>query len=238
MTGPDGNPISLLRYIYTAWFVPAGRARQRVAALRRRQPRGAVRRPVDHGPQGHLPEGLMLARLSGLFGNRPRLPRPVWLVSWTSFFTDTASEAVYPIMPLYLTRTLGGTAMDIGIIEGAAEALNSVLKIATGRTLRPVERAQAVRDRGLWHLDPGPSAGGAGDVVAARARGAADRSRRQGHPFGAARCAAGVVGRSVDAGLRLRPASIHGSRRRHRRAAAGEPVPLALSRTISGRCSP
>lgn len=67
------------------------------------------------------------------FGNRPRLPRPVWLVSWTSFFTDTASEAVYPIMPLYLTRTLGGTAMAIGVIEGAAEALNSVLKIASGR---------------------------------------------------------------------------------------------------------
>jgi len=57
----------------------------------------------------------------------------VWLVSWTSFFTDTASEAVYPIMPLYLTRVLGGTAMAIGIIEGAAEALNSLLKILSGR---------------------------------------------------------------------------------------------------------
>jgi MFS family permease len=56
----------------------------------------------------------------------------VWLVSWTSFFTDTASEAVYPIMPLYLTRVLGGTAMAIGIIEGAAEALNSLLKILSG----------------------------------------------------------------------------------------------------------
>jgi len=74
-----------------------------------------------------------LARISRVFGNRPRLPRPVWLVSWTSFFTDTASEAVYPIMPLYLTRTLGGTAMAIGVIEGAAEALSSVLKILSGR---------------------------------------------------------------------------------------------------------
>jgi len=74
-----------------------------------------------------------VARRSSLFGNRPRLPRPVWLVSWTSFFTDTASEAVYPLMPLYLTRTLGGTAMAIGVIEGAAEALNSVLKILSGR---------------------------------------------------------------------------------------------------------
>jgi MFS family permease len=69
----------------------------------------------------------------GFPGQRTRLPRPVWLVSWTSFFTDTASEAVYPIMPLYLTRVLGGTAMAIGVIEGAAEALNSLLKIVTGR---------------------------------------------------------------------------------------------------------
>ena len=76
---------------------------------------------------------MTLARISRMFGNRPRLPRPVWLVSWTSFFTDTASEAVYPIMPLYLTRTLGGTAMAIGVIEGAAEALSSVLKILSGR---------------------------------------------------------------------------------------------------------
>jgi MFS family permease len=58
----------------------------------------------------------------------------VWLLSWTSFFTDTASEAVYPIMPLYLTRVLGGTAVSIGIIEGFAEALNSLLKVWSGRT--------------------------------------------------------------------------------------------------------
>ena len=70
--------------------------------------------------------------MAGFFGKRPKLPRPVWLVSWTSFFTDTASEAVYPLMPLYLTKVLGGTALSIGIIEGAAEALNSVLKIWSG----------------------------------------------------------------------------------------------------------
>ena len=70
--------------------------------------------------------------MSGLFGQRPKLPRAVWLVSWTSFFTDTASEMVYPLMPLYLTKVLGGTALSLGIIEGAAEGLNSILKIASG----------------------------------------------------------------------------------------------------------
>ena len=61
------------------------------------------------------------------------LPRPVWLLGWVSFFTDTASEMVYPLLPLFLTRVLGAGAMSLGVIEGVAEAANSVLKIVSGR---------------------------------------------------------------------------------------------------------
>ncbi len=60
------------------------------------------------------------------------LPRPVWLLGWVSFFTDTASEMVYPLLPVFLTRVLGAGAMSLGIIEGVAEAANSALKIASG----------------------------------------------------------------------------------------------------------
>ena len=63
----------------------------------------------------------------------PRLPRAVWLLGWVSFFTDTASEMVYPLLPMFLTRVLGAGAMSLGIIEGVAEAANSVLKVASGR---------------------------------------------------------------------------------------------------------
>ena len=59
--------------------------------------------------------------------------RPVWLLGWVSFFTDTASEMVYPLLPLFLTRVLGAGAMSLGVIEGVAEAANSVLKIWSGR---------------------------------------------------------------------------------------------------------
>ncbi len=65
--------------------------------------------------------------------NRFNLPRPVWLLGWVSFFTDTASEMIYPLMPLFLTRVLGAGAMSLGVIEGIAEAANSVLKIWSGR---------------------------------------------------------------------------------------------------------
>jgi MFS family permease len=57
----------------------------------------------------------------------------VWLLGWVSFFTDTASEMVYPLLPLFLTRVVGAGAMSLGVIEGVAEAANSVLKIVSGR---------------------------------------------------------------------------------------------------------
>ena len=61
------------------------------------------------------------------------LPRPVWLLGWASLVTDMASEMIYPLLPVFLTRVLGASAMSLGIIEGVAEAANSVLKIAAGR---------------------------------------------------------------------------------------------------------
>lgn len=61
------------------------------------------------------------------------LSRPVWLLGWVSFFTDMASEMVYPLLPLFLTRVLGAGAMSLGVIEGVAEGANSILKIISGR---------------------------------------------------------------------------------------------------------
>ncbi len=56
----------------------------------------------------------------------------MWLLGWVSFFTDMASEMVYPLLPLFLTQVIGAGAMSLGVIEGAAEAANSVLKVVSG----------------------------------------------------------------------------------------------------------
>ena len=61
------------------------------------------------------------------------LPGPVWLLGWVSFFTDTGSEAIYPLLPLFLTRTLGASAFSLGLIEGVADAASSILKVVSGR---------------------------------------------------------------------------------------------------------
>jgi MFS family permease len=62
------------------------------------------------------------------------LPRPVWLLGWVSLATDSASEAIYPLLPFFLTHVLGAGAVSLGIVEGAAEAVNSLLKIWSGRS--------------------------------------------------------------------------------------------------------
>ena len=62
-----------------------------------------------------------------------RLPRAVWLFGWISLATDAAAEAIYPLLPFFLTRVLGAGALSLGVVEGTAEAVSSVLKIASGR---------------------------------------------------------------------------------------------------------
>jgi MFS family permease len=61
-----------------------------------------------------------------------RIPRPVWFLGWTSLFTDAATEMIYPLLPVYLSRVLGAGAASLGIIEGIAEGINSLLKVASG----------------------------------------------------------------------------------------------------------
>ncbi|MGQ9819801.1 MAG: MFS transporter [Candidatus Kapaibacteriales bacterium] len=48
------------------------------------------------------------------------LTRRVVVLSLVSFFTDVASEMLYPIIPLYL-KSIGFSIMFIGILEGIAE---------------------------------------------------------------------------------------------------------------------
>jgi MFS family permease len=50
-----------------------------------------------------------------------------------SLATDAASEAIYPLLPAFITQVLGAGAVSLGIVEGAAEAANSGFKIISGR---------------------------------------------------------------------------------------------------------
>ena len=55
------------------------------------------------------------------------ITRVVWILSLVSLFTDTASEMLYPIMPIYL-KSIGFSIVLIGILEGVAEATAGLSK--------------------------------------------------------------------------------------------------------------
>jgi len=54
------------------------------------------------------------------------------ILGLVSLLTDISSEMVYPLLPLYLVNRLGATPAVVGIIEGIAESLASLLKVYSG----------------------------------------------------------------------------------------------------------
>jgi MFS family permease len=63
---------------------------------------------------------------------RPRLSRNVKALAVVSFFTDVASEMIYPLLPLFLSTVIGTSAAGLGVIEGLAESVSSLLRLPAG----------------------------------------------------------------------------------------------------------
>jgi MFS family permease len=55
------------------------------------------------------------------------ISKTVWVLSLVSLFTDTASEMLYPILPIFL-KSIGFSVVLIGILEGVAEAIAGLSK--------------------------------------------------------------------------------------------------------------
>jgi len=63
---------------------------------------------------------------------REPLPRNVWVVTLTSFLTDISSEMILNLLPLFLFSVLGVRTSFIGLIEGVADAVASLVKMTSG----------------------------------------------------------------------------------------------------------
>lgn len=60
-----------------------------------------------------------------------KLSRTIVMLGLVSFFTDVASEMIYPLIPVFVAA-LGSGALVLGIIEGIAESTASLLKLVSG----------------------------------------------------------------------------------------------------------
>ena len=70
------------------------------------------------------------------------LPRTVWLIGLISLVNDSASEMLYPLMPLYLATVLMAGPKALGIIEGIAEASSSLFKLVSGVIVDRTKKAK------------------------------------------------------------------------------------------------
>ncbi len=64
---------------------------------------------------------------------RSALPRTVVVLGLVSLLNDAASEMITPLLPIFLTATLGAGPAIVGLVEGVAEAPASILKLVSGR---------------------------------------------------------------------------------------------------------
>ena len=71
-----------------------------------------------------------------------KLPRNIWLIGFISLCNDSASEMLYPIVPLYVASVLMAGPRALGIIEGVAEAASSMLKLFSGVLVDKTRRAK------------------------------------------------------------------------------------------------
>ena len=62
----------------------------------------------------------------------PGVERNVFILGVVSFFTDISSEAVYPLVPIFLTKSLGAPLAVVGAIEGVAEGTASIVRWLSG----------------------------------------------------------------------------------------------------------
>ena len=69
---------------------------------------------------------------TGLWRRYRSLPRNVIAIGLVSLLNDASSEIIYPLLPVFLATTLGASAIAIGMIEGLAESMSSLLKLFAG----------------------------------------------------------------------------------------------------------
>lgn len=77
-----------------------------------------------------------------MFKSLLSLPRTVWLIGLISLVNDSASEMLYPLIPIYLASVLMAGPRALGIIEGVAEATASLLKLFSGVVVDRTRRAK------------------------------------------------------------------------------------------------
>ena len=70
----------------------------------------------------------------------------VLMLGVVSFFTDVSSEMIYPLLPVFFTGLVPAAtaALYVGVMDGIAESVSSLLKIFSGRLSDSLEQRKSI----------------------------------------------------------------------------------------------
>jgi MFS family permease len=75
--------------------------------------------------------------LSGLSPN-------TFLLASSSLFADISTEMLYPVLPIFLTQTLGASGSVVGLIEGVAQATQNIVQGFSGTLSDKLQRRKSI----------------------------------------------------------------------------------------------
>jgi MFS family permease len=72
------------------------------------------------------------------------LTRSTAYLALASFFADVATELLYPVLPVFLTQTLGAGGTIVGLVEGIAQATQNLMQGVSGWLSDTLQRRKPI----------------------------------------------------------------------------------------------
>ncbi|MFZ1992210.1 MAG: MFS transporter [Alphaproteobacteria bacterium] len=72
------------------------------------------------------------------------LSRNTFLLAASSLFADISTEMLYPVLPVFLTQTLGASGSIIGLIDGFAQATQNIVQGLSGTLSDKLQRRKPI----------------------------------------------------------------------------------------------
>src|ERR1700746_4056579 len=73
-----------------------------------------------------------------------RLPRNIFLLALGSLFADVSTEMLYPVLPIFLTQTLGASGSIVGLVDGFAQATQNIVQGVSGALSDKLQRRKPI----------------------------------------------------------------------------------------------
>jgi MFS family permease len=78
------------------------------------------------------------------------LSRTTFLFTFASLFSDISTEMLYPVLPVFLTQTLGAGGSIVGLIDGFAQAAQNIVQGFSGTLADRLQRRKPIALAGYF----------------------------------------------------------------------------------------